>query len=112
MLAALLNVPETDSDWERWSYNNYDANNQIRQAIVAQKKIILPEYQLQPIDWDNISFWLEANQQAHISFTNALGQASNDLASVDFDKPDEVRSWIWLNYMEISDACKTLGIGP
>lgn len=112
MLAMLLNVPESDEDWSRWSYNNWDANNQIRAAILAQKNIRLASYQIEPIPWDDISLWLENNQQSHIDFTNALGQQSSDLSAVDFKNPDQVKSWVFLNYQELFDASQTLGIGP
>jgi hypothetical protein len=87
MLAGLQTVPETDEDWDRFAYWNWDANNQIRQAILAQKNIRLQEYQLQPIDFDHIDFWLNANAKA-------------------------VNGWIFLNFQELFNACQTLRIGP
>lgn len=112
MLAGLQTVPETDEDWDRFAYWNWDANNQIRQAILAQKNIRLQEYQLQPIDFDDIDFWLSANAQAHIDFTNALGQQSSDLAHVNLKDPNAVKNWIWLNFQELFNACQALRIGP
>ena len=112
MIAALLNIPKNDGDWAIWSYNNYDANNQIRQAIFQQKNVQLPEYQLDPIPFDDLPTWMMNNQQAHVDFTGALGQQSNDLLHADLRDPNQLQSWIWLNYMEIQSACNTLKIGP
>jgi hypothetical protein len=112
LLAALLNIPHNAQDWSIWSYNNYDCNNQIRQAIATQKSIILPEYQLDPIPPKDLDTWLDNNQQAHIDFTGVLGLQSNDLLHTDFRDPNQLAAWIWLNYNELLQACQTLKIGP
>lgn len=112
MLAALLNVPETEEQWSLWSFNNFDCVNQIRQTIKAKLGITLPEYQIEPINFSQIETWLENNQQAHIDFTGALGQQSNNLLEVDLSDPRQKSSFVWLNYMELLGACQTLKIGP
>lgn len=112
MLAALLNVPETEEQWALWSFNNFDCVNQIRQAIKAQLNLTLPEYQIEPINFSQIGTWLENNQQAHIDFTDALGQQSSNIQEVDLSDPRQKESFIFLNYMELLNACQTLKIGP
>ena len=112
MLAALINVPSSDGDWAIWSYNNYDCVNQIRQAILDQFGLQLPEYQIEPINFSDIDTWLENNQQAHIDFTSALSQQSSDLTGIDLKDPNQRQSWIFLNYMELQNACDRLKIGP
>ena len=112
MLAALLNVPNTEHEWAIWSLNNRDALDQIRQAIQAATGRILPVYQVDPIPFNDIDSWMDANQQAHIDFTDALGQQSSDLLHADLKNPNERQAWIWLNYKEIQDACNILKIGP
>lgn len=112
MLAYLQTIPTDEAQWSRWSFSNYDCLAQIRQAIASQYGVNLPEYQVNPINWDNIEGWLAANYTAHKDFTRVLGQQSNDLTQVGFDKPDQVQSWVWLNYMELLNACEKLRIGP
>lgn len=112
MLAGVLNIPRNALEWEVWSLNNKDANDQIRQAILQQKNIDLPEYQLYPIPWNDIDTWLANNQQAHIDFTGALGQQSNDLLHTDLRDANQLQAWVWLNFMELLGACNTLKIGP
>ena len=111
-LCLLQTPPRNDSEWSLWSYSNYDVNNQIRQAVLAQKNVILPEYQLEPINWTDLGTWLENNQQAHIDFTAVLGQQSSDLLSVDLTDPNQHVAWNFLNFMELYNACLTLKIGP
>lgn len=112
MLAMLLNVPQTDEDWARFSFANYDCLNQIRQAIQTQFNITLPEYQVEPIDFGDIDTFLSNNQQAHIDFTGALRQQSSDLLHTDLRDPNQRQAWINLNYFELQSACTTLKIGP
>ena len=112
MLAALLNLPRTDADWAIWSLNNRDAIDQIRAAILAQKGVQLPTYQLDPVPLHDFPSWLAALQQSHSDFTGALGQQSSDIRDVNLNDRNELEAWIWLVYQETKDACDTLGIGP
>lgn len=112
MLAMVLDVPQTEEDWSRWSYANYDCLNQIRGAIQNQYTITLPEYQVEPIDFADVDTFLSNNQQAHIDFTSALGQQSNDLIHTDLRDPNQRQAWVWLNFKELQDACAKLKIGP
>lgn len=111
MLAALLNVPHTEADWARWSFNNWDCLNQIRQAI-SEFGLTLPDYQVEPIDLNDIDSFLAANQQAHSDFTGALGLASSDLLHTDLKDVNQRQAWVWLNWKELADACDKLKIGP
>ena len=112
MLASLLNVPQSEADWSRWSYNNYDCLNQIRDAIATQKGVALNAYQVEPIDFDDLETWLDNNQQAHNDFNATLGLNGSDLLHVDFKDPNQLQSWVYLSYQECSAACQTLKIGP
>lgn len=112
MLAILQEVPNGDAEWSRWSYSNWDALNQIRQAILAQYEIELAEYQVEPIPWNDIDTWLVNNQQAHTDFNNILQLQSSDLQQVDFDDASQRQTWIWLNFWEVYQACQKLKIGP
>ena len=112
MLAGVLNVPETSEDWSRWSFNNQDAVNQIRAAIQTQYSLSLPDYQIEPLDFDDIAGWLENNQAAHTAFTGVLGLQSSDLQHTDLADPNQRQAWIYLNYQELSQACQMLKIGP
>jgi hypothetical protein len=112
MLASLLNIPHTEDDWEIWSLANYNCLNQIRAAIQAQYNVNLPTYDVQPIPFDDFKTWVSSNQQAHTDFTQILKQQSNDLVDFNFDDERQKENWIWLNYMEIQNACAKLKIGP
>lgn len=112
MLAMLRNVPETPDDWARFSFANFDALNQIRGAILAQKNIQLPEYPVEPIPFHDLDFWLISNQQAHNDFNSVLGLNGMDLMHTDLRDPNQREAWIYINFMEVQAACQALGIGP
>jgi hypothetical protein len=112
MLAIVLTPPRDELSWARWSFNNYDAVNQIGQAIRAQYGVSLPDYALDPIDLNDFDTFLNNNQQAHTGFTGVLGQQSSDLLHVDFSDENQKEAWIYLNWMELFAACSKLGIGP
>lgn len=107
-----LNVPQSPDDWQRFSFANYDALNQINGAIAAQKGVTLPQYQVQPIPFDAIGTWLENNQMAHEDFNAVLGLPGSDLLHTDLSDPNQRQAWIYLNFMELLAACQKLGIGP
>lgn len=112
MLAALRFPPRNAEEWLRWSFNNNDAVAQIRQAIIDQKKITLPVYQIDPIDFNDIDNWLDNNQQAHSDFAGVLGIQTSDLEHTDFKDPNQLVSWCFLNFQELQAACDVLKIGP
>ena len=112
MLARLQNTPQTEEDWAIWSWNNYDCLNQIRSAINSRYAVTLPDYQVEPIDFGDIDTWLQANQQAHTEFAGVLGIQTSDLLHVDLRDQNQRQAWIFTNWMELSNACQTLKIGP
>ena len=112
MLALLQYPPENDAEWAIWSYNNYDALNQIRQAILAQKGITLAQYQVEPIAWSDIDTWLDNNQQSHTDFAGVLGIQTSDLLHTDLRDPNQRQAWTYLNFQELQSACQILKIGP
>ena len=112
MLAATLNSPKSEVEWEQWSLANADAVAQIRQAILAQKGVTLPAYAIQPIPFNDIDSWLNNIQQGQNDFTAVLRQPAFDLTGVDLKDDNQRDAWIWLNYKAMSAACEALGIGP
>ena len=67
-LVDLLNVPETEQDWDIWAFNLRKQNQQTRQAIQAQTNgaTILTEYQLNPINFNQIQKLMARMESAGI----------------------------------------------
>lgn len=110
MLANLLVAPRTDQDWSIWSYAHRDQHAIIRQAIQAQLGINLPEYPLDPINFDQLSQFLDWNQQAHDDFNGVLGTQSSNLQQADLKDPGQLEAWIYLHRREHETAANALKI--
>jgi len=110
MLAALLNVPHSPTDWSRFSFDHRDSHDRIRAAINAQKNVSLTDYQIDPINPNNVQQFLDNNAQLHIDMNSALNLQSSDLGDVDFRDEKQLRAWIILHYQEHYDAEQALGV--
>lgn len=110
MLSSLLNVPKTREDWDSWSLSHRDSHMRISQAVKVQKNISLIDYQLDPISPNDVRGFLDRNSQAHKDMNTALGTQGSDLQDVDFNKPEELNSWMDLHYLEHYDAEQDLKI--
>ena len=110
MLAALQNIPKTEQDWSRWSFNHDQDHYEIIQAIAAQKQVSLQRVPLDPIPFFDFESWLMRNAQSHVDFNGVLGLPGNDLSSLDLKNPSEVAQWVSLNFQEHYNARAALKI--
>lgn len=85
-------------------------HQKILQAIQAQTGTELIQYQLDPISFQNPTFFLEWHQQSHLDFDGVLGLQSNDLQDVDLKDDKQLQSFIYLNWIEHNAANQALGI--
>jgi hypothetical protein len=110
MLVSLLNIPETDGDWQLWSRAHRTSHDKIRQAIQQQKNMNLVDYQIDPINFEATDFFLQNNSQLHRDMTAALGSQGSDLDEVDLSDPDARREWIYYHYLEHQTVEEALGV--
>lgn len=110
LLANLLQVPNDEASWNRYSFNLRTEVDRVNAAILAQRNVSLPTYQLDPINWNDVYSWLSAVSQSFIAFTSVLGLQSQDLLSVDLRDVRQRQSWVWVAYSQIRDAEAALGI--
>lgn len=110
MRAILLEVPQTEDHWAVWSLHNKLDHDAIRQAILTQKGINLPQYNLDPIPFDAPLDWLAWEQQSHSDVNNVLGTQGHDLEGVDFRDPRQLEAWVWLDYLEHRTWGDILGV--
>lgn len=110
MLVSLLNVPNDDPSWQRFFFDNRNQITEIRQAILVQKGVNLPEYILYPVEQDSLQTFLLNNAQSHTDFNGVLGLQGADLLEVDFKDKSQLEAWIYINYQELFDASAALEI--
>jgi hypothetical protein len=100
MLAALENLPKTQDEWNRWSWNHRDSHDRIRAAIKSQHGVNLSDYQIDPIDPTAINDFLQSNSQLHGDMNGVLGLQSADLQDVDIGDDKQFEAWVRLHYNE------------
>jgi response regulator of citrate/malate metabolism len=110
VIASLLNVPRSDTDWAIFSFAHASTHQEIRQAILARYSVVLGDYVLDPINFSTFQEWLEKVQQTHTEMNGLLGLPSNDLTGLDVQDEGQLAAWIYLNWQEDSAARSALGI--
>lgn len=110
MLAAILNMPKTQEDWNRWSFDHRVSHDAIRAGITAQFNIDLTDYQLDPIAPNDVVGFLERNSQMHIDMNTVLNLITTDLEDANFNDKNQLQAWLWLHYQEHFNAENKLGI--
>ena len=110
MLAVLLNVPQSQNDWDHWGFHHALDHQDIQQAILSQRNIALTQYILQPISQVDQTDFLQRNQITHNEMNGALNINSSDLQDVDFREENQLVSWINLHYQEHQNARAALQI--
>lgn len=110
MIAALLNIPRSPEDWQRWSFANSEAIATLRGALAAQG-VTIPDLQIDPINPAAPDLFLQNNSQLHQAITGALGLQSTDLLDVDLQDPNQLAVWIFQNHQDLYDAANRLGVG-
>lgn len=110
MISALINVPASESEWSIWSFAHALDHKEIIQAIQQQGGPALPEYQLEPLNFDEVEDFLERNTHAHNDMNGALRLNSADLQEVDFEDKQQLVSWIGIHWQEHTAARAVLRI--
>jgi hypothetical protein len=109
-LPDLYYPPPGEAGWREYWFNHWIDHQDIVQAIQEATGVQLQMYIIDPwvnSDKDGI---LERHQQYHDDMDAVLGIAGNDLSEIDFQKPNEVKSWVYLNYQEHLSAHSALNI--
>lgn len=108
----LLNVPRTAEDWQSYSFNLRDAITQLQQKIYNDSNgaTVLFQYQLDPINFQEVNDWLDRVEQSINDINAYLGLQEVDLESVDLSNQAQLQSWIYNLYQEIYSAAQALQI--
>lgn len=113
MLPFLFDVPNDNRGWDTFQLQHHEDHLEIIGKIQKQfnvQLVIRPLYPINMADKQAVLNWLDLHQQTHNDMDAVLGVVGNDLSSVDFDKPNEVKAWLWLNAQEHQNVRQKLGI--
>jgi hypothetical protein len=114
MIASLYNIFTDERGMNEFAFANADLHYRQNIALYKQKTLAsntLPYYVLDPLAL-NAGFvnWLQLHQDIHTKVNSLLGIAGNDLTDVDFRKPEQLASWVFLHAQEHLQAANKLGI--
>lgn len=71
----------------------------------------LDQFQLSPIDPNNMGFWLYQHSIMHDQINQVLGRTGLNLLTYDLGDPDQFQEFLQANGSEHQDICSLLGIG-
>jgi hypothetical protein len=71
----------------------------------------LAQYQLSPIDRDNLGMWLYTHSIMHSQINQVLVTQGFNLLDYDWDDPEQFQEWLQANGDEHVRICSALGIG-
>lgn len=109
-LQDLLNVPNDDAGWEIFVFSNSQAVREINEAILAQKSVNLFNWPLYPVNPNDLTGFLDRNQEAHTNFNGVLGLPGVNLEDSNLSNLSNREAWIYNNFREVFAAREALKI--
>jgi hypothetical protein len=105
----LSNIPHTTEDWAQWAWHHRDSHDRIRKAIKQVYGINLTDYQVEPINPNDLTSFLQNNSNLHDDMNTVLSLQSSDLQDANLQEPRELDAWIKLHAQEHYYAEAKLG---
>lgn len=93
-----------------FSFSGGGASVQATATITLNPIIMLPVYQLDPINFQDPQDFIWRHAQTHTDMNGALGLQSIDLSELDINDPNKVAAWIYSQYQEHNNMHEALGI--
>lgn len=100
MLPALSNIPHTEEDWRHWAWHHRDSHDRIRRAISKTYGIDLSDFQVEPINPNDLSSFLQNNSSLHAGMNSVLQLQSANLQDANLQEPRELEAWIKIHAIE------------
>jgi hypothetical protein len=93
-VADMFNIPGDERQEAHWSIMHMVLHRSENQAILTQFHVILPEYILDPVNWDDPRLWLQQHQLMHNYIDQGLGIDGENLTDVDWSDLGSRAGWI------------------
>lgn len=93
-VADVFNVPGDEFQEAKWSALHLALHRDQNRAIFLQYAVILPEYILDPVNWEDPRLWLQQHQLMHNYMDQVLGIGQENLTEVEWDDPGSRSGWI------------------
>ena len=109
-LPNIVEPPSDERGFDSWAYAHAVDHLEIITAITKSQNVTLPQYQIWPIDPNDIENFLQQHTQAHNDMNLQMGTPGNDLNNVDFKNNDQAKQWFYLNSEEHRNVRQKLAI--
>ena len=90
----------TPQGFTEWTYQHYVAHQAIIDAALKVKNVQLIQYQIWPVNIDDIDGFLENHQNMHNQMNQLYGVYGNDLSTLDWKDRRAVDAFYFLNWQE------------
>ena len=99
-LPDLNNIPHTNEDWLVWAWHHRDSHARIRAGIRKSYGVSLEDYQVEPINPNDMTDFLQNNASLHADMNSVLQLQSTDLLDANLQNQRELEAWIKLHALE------------
>ena len=111
-IATLLELPETQEQWESWAFANMAHHRDIIRTVLERTGTHLTESILDPFDYQgDPTSWLAKHQLMHQHMDAVLGIAGYNLIDIDWGEPEAMQGWIAAHANEHVQAGEILNLG-
>lgn len=94
----------------RFSFSNQAEHFKIQRAIFEKFNVNLPIFPIDPIPATGFVTWAQVHQSMHSSANGILGLQSDDLTTLDPNKPEDVEVWAYTHAQEHYRFAQSLGL--
>lgn len=111
-VAALLNIPETQDQYNEWSFAHAAHHRDCIRAATAKGSAGLQEFILDPINLqDGFGEWVYQHQTMHNQMNAALNTNGFDLTDTNWQDKGQLAAFIQNNENEHYQWATILGVG-
>ena len=109
-LPPLYALPTDPASWQSWSFNHAAIHYTLVFAAQQQKNQSLLQFQLDPVDPNDLGLWLYNHQTMHNQLNLLLGTTGYNLLELDWQDPDQLQQWMQWNGNEHLIFSQKLGV--
>jgi hypothetical protein len=109
-LATLFSTIRTPADLAEFTFSNNADHIDISAAILAQKKMMVINLVLEPLDPQAIQVWLLNHQAVHVQQTGILGVDGQDFTNLNLQDRESLLEWVFEHATEHRNMRAALGM--
>lgn len=97
-LANLLYPSPERTGFEEFLFQNHQHHLALNKAILETYNVLIPDFELWPVQDNNIQSWLLQHQEAHNAIAQVTGVQTPDLTGLDFKNKSQTDYWYFVHF--------------